>query len=285
MMRYGFVLPFGAAADVAEHAVMAESSGWDAIFDWEAVWGDDAWIALTAAAMVTDRIHLGTMLTPIPRIRPWDLASRVSSLDRLSGGRVILGAGLGALHEGWTAFEADEGRRVRAEKMDEGLAIYAGLMAGQPFSFQGKHYTVKPTEFMLPAPTIQQPHPPVWVVGAAKVGETRQPSLERAARWQGWLPQVVDGEWRGNPRSPQELSGLTDQVRRMREEAGLSMEHFAICVEGEFYGAGPGERDIAAWADAGATWWIEGAWRLENCPSGRAELQRRIQNGPPGPPP
>jgi len=209
----------------------------------------------------------------------------VSSLDRLSGGRVILGAGLGALHEGWTAFEADEGRRVRAEKMDEGLAIYAGLMAGQPFSFQGKHYTVKPTEFMLPAPTIQQPHPPVWVVGAAKVGETRQPSLERAARWQGWLPQVVDGEWRGNPRSPQELSGLTDQVRRMREEAGLSMEHFAICVEGEFYGAGPGERDIAAWADAGATWWIEGAWRLENCPSGRAELQRRIQNGPPGSPP
>ena len=179
MMRYGFVMPFGAAADVAEHAVMAESAGWDAIFDWEAVWGDDAWIALTAAAMVTDRIHLGTMLTPIPRVRPWDLASRVSSLDRLSGGRVIVGAGLGALHEGWTAFEADEGRRVRVEKMDEGLAIYAGLMAGQPFSFEGKHYTVKPTEFMLPAPTVQQPHPPVWVVGAAE-GRRNASAVARA---------------------------------------------------------------------------------------------------------
>jgi len=284
MMRYGFVMPFGAAAEIAEHAVMAESAGWDAIFDWEAVWGDDAWIALTAVAMVTDRIHLGTMLTPIPRVRPWDLASRASSLDRLSGGRVIVGAGLGALHEGWTAFEADEGRRVRVEKMDEGLAIYAGLMAGQPFSFEGKHYTVKPTQFMLPAPPVQQPHPPVWVVGAAKVGATRQPSLERAARWQGWLPQVVDAEWRGRPRSPEELSSLTRQVLRMREDAGLPLEHFDICVEGEFYGADPGERDLAGWADAGATWWIEGAWGLEDGPTGRAELRRRIQAGPPDSP-
>jgi alkanesulfonate monooxygenase SsuD/methylene tetrahydromethanopterin reductase-like flavin-dependent oxidoreductase (luciferase family) len=183
-MRYGFVMPFGGAADVAEHAVMAESSGWDAIFDWEAVWGDDAWVALIAAAMVTDHIRLGTMLTPIPRMRPWDLASRASSLDRLSHGRVILGAGLGALHEGWTAFEADEGRRVRVEKMDE----------------------------------------------------------------------------------------------------GLSMKHFDICVEGEFYGADAGERDLKAWAEAGATWWIEGAWRLENTEAGRAELARRIQAGPPDSP-
>ncbi len=180
-MRYGLVMPFGAAADVAEHAVMAESSGWDAIFDWEAVWGDDAWVALIAAAMVTDHIRLGTMLTPIPRMRPWDLASRASSLDRLSHGRVILGAGLGALHEGWTAFEADEGRRVRVEKMDE----------------------------------------------------------------------------------------------------GLSTKHFDICVEGELYGADEGERDLKAWAEAGATWWVEGAWGLQDTVAGRAELQRRIQNGPP----
>jgi len=283
MMRYGFVMPFGAAADVAELAVMAQAAGWDAIFDWEAVWGDDAWIALTAAAMVTDRIRLGTMLTPIPRVRPWDLASKVSSLDRLSGGRVIVGAGLGALHEGWTAFEADEGRRTRVEKMDEGLAIYAGLMTGQPYSYSGKHYTVRPTEFMLPAPPVQRPHPPVWVVGAVKVGASRQPSLERAARWQGWLPQVVDGDWRGRPRSPEELSSLAERIGRMRGDAGHSLADFDICVEGEFYGADPGDRDLAAWAEAGATWWIEGAWGLENNPSGRAELRRRIQAGPPGP--
>lgn len=281
-MRYGFVMPFGAAADIADDAVMAESSGWDAIFDWEAVWGDDAWIALTAAAMLTDHLHLGTMLTPVPRLRPWDLASRVSSLDRLCGGRVILGAGLGALHEGWTAFEADEGRRVRVEKLDEGLDIYAGLMAGQPFSYKGKHYAVTPTDFMLPAPPVQRPHPPVWVVGAAKIGAARQPSLQRAARWQGWLPQVVDGDWRGRPRSPDELSSLAGQVGRMREDVGQSAEPFDVCIEGEFYGDDAGDRDLAAWAEAGATWWIEGAWGLENNPAGRAELHRRIQAGPPG---
>jgi alkanesulfonate monooxygenase SsuD/methylene tetrahydromethanopterin reductase-like flavin-dependent oxidoreductase (luciferase family) len=282
-MRFGFVMPFGDAGVVADFAVLAEATGWDAIFAWEAVWGNDAWIALAAAAMVTDRIRLGTMLTPIPRVRPWDLASRVSSVDRLSFGRVILGAGLGALHQGWTAFEADEGRRVRVEKMDEGLAIYAGLMAGQPFSHRGKHYTVTPTEFMLPAPPVQQPHPPVWVVGAAKVGARRQPSLERAARWQGWLPQVVDGDWAGKPRSPEELASLTDQVRRIREDAGLSMEHFDVCFEGEFYGPDSDGADLAAWAEAGATWWIEGAWSLQNDQDGQAELERRIQAGPPGP--
>ena len=280
-MRFGFVMPFGDAGVVADFAVLAESAGWDAIFTWEAVWGDDAWVALTAAAMLTDHIRLGTMLTPIPRVRPWDLASRASSLDRLSFGRVILGAGLGALHEGWTAFEADEGRRVRVEKMDEGLAIYAGLMAGQPFSYEGKHHTVTPTEFMLPAPPVQRPHPPVWVVGAEKVGAARQPSLERAARWQGWIPQVVDGDYRGKPRSPEELARLTGQVRRMREGAALSMEHFEVCVEGEYYGKDAGEPDLAAWAEAGATWWLEGAWSLQNDPAGQAELERRIQAGPP----
>ena len=118
--------------------------------------------------MVTKRIRMGTLLSPLPRMKPWDLASRVSSLDRLSGGRVQLCVGLGALHPGWTAFEADEGRATRAQLLDEGLAIYAGLMHGQPFEYDGRHYQVQPTDFMLPDPPIQQPHPPVWVVGAAR---------------------------------------------------------------------------------------------------------------------
>ena len=118
-MRYGFVMPFGDAAEIAEAAALAEGSGWDALFVWEAVWGVDAWVALTAAAMRTSTLRLGTMLTPVPRIRPWDLASRVVTLDQLSGGRVTLGAGLGALHEGWTAFEPDEGRRVRVQRLEE----------------------------------------------------------------------------------------------------------------------------------------------------------------------
>jgi alkanesulfonate monooxygenase SsuD/methylene tetrahydromethanopterin reductase-like flavin-dependent oxidoreductase (luciferase family) len=108
-MRFGAVLPFGDARDVARYAARAEESGWDAVFVAEGVWGVDAWISLAAAALATERVRLGTLLTPVPRVIPWDLASRVGTVDRLSGGRTILGAGLGALHEGWLAFEGDEG--------------------------------------------------------------------------------------------------------------------------------------------------------------------------------
>ena len=88
---------------------------------------------------------------------------------------------------GWLAFEADEGRKVRAEKLDEGLAIYDGLMHGQPFSFSGKHYQVRPTDFLTPPPPVQQPRVPVWVVGAYPSAQ----SLRRAAKWDGLLSTKV----------------------------------------------------------------------------------------------
>nr|BFE53725.1 hypothetical protein GCM10017745_71520 [Saccharothrix mutabilis subsp. capreolus] len=146
-MRCGIVLPFFDAADVAECAARAEATGWDGVFLAESVWGVDAWVALTAAAMRTSKLVLGTMLTPLPRVKPWDLASKVGTLDRLSGGRVRLAVGLGAPHPGWTAFEPDQGRAERALLLEEGLAVYDGLMRGQPFSFSGKRYSVGPTDF------------------------------------------------------------------------------------------------------------------------------------------
>jgi alkanesulfonate monooxygenase SsuD/methylene tetrahydromethanopterin reductase-like flavin-dependent oxidoreductase (luciferase family) len=133
-MRFGFVVPHATAREFAELAALGEARGWDGVFTWEAVWGEHAWVALGAAAMTTERIRLGTLLTPASRWRPWDLASAVGTVDRLSGGRTVMTVGLGAVHEGWTAFEPDEGRRVRAEKLDECLAVYDGLMRGQPFS-------------------------------------------------------------------------------------------------------------------------------------------------------
>src|SRR3984893_17584695 len=109
-MRFGFVVPYASAREFAELAALGERRGWDAVFTWEAVWGGHAWVALGAAAMVTERIRLGTLLTPASRWRPWDLASAVGPVDRLSGGRVAVSVGLGAVHEGWTAVEPDEVR-------------------------------------------------------------------------------------------------------------------------------------------------------------------------------
>ncbi len=136
-MRFGFVIPYADAREFAELAALGEQQGWDGVFTWEAVWGVHAWVTLGAAAMVTERIRLGTLLTPASRWRPWDLASAVLTVDRLSGGRAVMGVGLGALTGNWTAFEDDEGRAVRAQKLDEGLAIYDGLMRGQPFTYDG----------------------------------------------------------------------------------------------------------------------------------------------------
>jgi alkanesulfonate monooxygenase SsuD/methylene tetrahydromethanopterin reductase-like flavin-dependent oxidoreductase (luciferase family) len=284
-MRFGFSVPFGDARSVADRAVAAERAGWDAIFDWEAVWGDDAWVSLTAAAMVTERIRIGTLLSPLPRIKPWDLASRVSSLDRLSGGRFQLCVGLGACHPGWTAFEPDEGRAKRAQLLDEGLAIYAGLMHGQPFEYDGRHHHVRPTDFMLPDPPIQQPHPPVWVVGAARVGADgaqSTPSLARAARWEGLLPSVIGETGPDEAASPESMARLVERTRELREEAGLPWEGYDVVVEGRSHGEGRTEPgDPRVWAEAGGTWWVEGAWDLQPTPEGNAELDRRIAAGPP----
>ncbi len=290
-MRYGFVMPFGDAAEVAEAAALAEDSGWDAIFVWEAVWGVDAWVSLTAAAMVTERIRLGTMLTPLPRVKPWDLASRAATLDRLSGGRVQLSVGLGALHEGWIAFEPDQGRRTRVELLEEGLAIYDGLMRGQPFAYAGTHHRVQPTDFMVPDPPVQQPRVPVWVVGGYVQGRERQPSVDRAARWDGLLPNWIPaaGTEAGAVEGPEALATMVEHARSARQAAGLPWDGFDVIHEGQTHGTNRTDpADPRVWEQAGATWWLEGAWDLAGeawdqtgGSGGLAELHRRIDAGPP----
>jgi alkanesulfonate monooxygenase SsuD/methylene tetrahydromethanopterin reductase-like flavin-dependent oxidoreductase (luciferase family) len=274
-MRSGVVISAGTAREFADLAIAAEEAGWDAIFTWEAVWGPDAWVTLTAAAMVTQRIRLGTMLTPLPRIRPWDLAGRVATLDHLSGGRVQLAVGLGALHDGWLAFEPDEGRKVRAEKMDEGLAIYDGLLRGQPYSFSGKHYQVRPTDFAPPPMPVQRPRVPVWVVGAYPSG----PSLRRAARWDGLLPTKV-GFAVETPFCPSDLADVAGAVRTLREDKGLPWDGYAVVAEGVSEPGAAGNARVSEWAGAGANWWVESDWS-----GGDDAVQRhrkRIDAGPPG---
>ena len=274
-MRTGVVLPFLDAAEVADAAVLAERHGWDAIFLAEAVWGVDAWVSLTAAAMRTERIRLGTMLTPLARFKPWDVASKVGTLDRLSGGRVQLTVGLGALHPGWTAFEPDLGRAERALLLDEGLAVYDGLMRGQPFAFKGERYQVEPTDFFPPPPTVQQPRVPVWVVGAHPAPR----SLARAVRWDGLVPNVRDSDGMRGPANPDELAGIVTAARTAREEAGRPWDGFDVIAEGVTDPSGA-DGTVRGWRDAGATWWIESDW---SATGGSETLLRRIAAGPPVP--
>ena len=215
IMRYGFVVPWADAEAVGDLAATAEDAGWDGLFVWEPVWGVDAWISLALAAVRTTRIRLGTLLTPPSRRRPWELASQVATVDRLSDGRVILSVGLGAIDSGFDKFGEECDRRIRAELMDECLDIVVGLWQGQPFTYDGKHYTVQATEFPTIGQVVQEPRVPIWCVGALD----RPKSMARALRWDGLLPQVG-----GN--SHPSLA----QVRAIREQVGD--RDYDIVIEG-----------------------------------------------------
>jgi len=272
-IKYGFVLPYGDARTAAELAREAEQAGWDAFFVWEPVWGIDAWVCLAAAAMQTERIRLGTMLSPISRMRPWKLASETATVDNLSNGRVILSVGLGAVDTGFAAFGEVTDRKIRAELVDEGLDILTGLWQGQPFRYDGKHYKIKESEFILPPPPVQKPRIPIWVVGAWP----SKKSLQRALRFDGILPQVLTGTPRGAQGAGlEEVRAIRQYVDANRKEPGP----FEIVVEGKT----PGNKPVQAaavvkeWVDAGATWWNEAMWdAMDNTEAVRG----RLRQGPP----
>jgi hypothetical protein len=272
-MKYGFILPRGDARTAAEFAHATEAAGWDGFFVWEPVWGTDAWVSLTAAAMRTERIRLGTMLTPVSRMRPWELASKTATLDNLSSGRVILSVGLGAVDTGFEAFGEVTDRKTRVELLDEGLDILTGLWRGQPFNYDGKHYQIKETTFYPPPPPMQKPRIPIWVVGAWP----RMKSMRRVLRYDGLLPAVMgeDGKVRMSPATPDEIRQMKAFIVANRTET----TPFDVVVEGQTPGD---DRDQAAalmrqWADVGATWWMEGMWSTPELD----KVLTRIKQGPP----
>jgi alkanesulfonate monooxygenase SsuD/methylene tetrahydromethanopterin reductase-like flavin-dependent oxidoreductase (luciferase family) len=237
-MKFGFVVPWGDAEDVGDLAAAAEEAGWDGLFVWEPVWGVDAWISLGLAAVRTSKIRLGTLLTPPSRRRPWELASQVATVDRISAGRVTLSVGLGAIDSGFDTFGEECDRRIRAELMDETLDIMCGLWAGQPFAHDGTHYTVAPTEFPTIGHTVQKPRVPIWCVGA--IGRSKSIEL----------------------RSQLDIDRPADDID--------------IVVEGTM-----SEHSPAAYADAGATWWIESMWDAMAEHSPVAAAYDRLSDGPP----
>jgi alkanesulfonate monooxygenase SsuD/methylene tetrahydromethanopterin reductase-like flavin-dependent oxidoreductase (luciferase family) len=225
-MRYGFVLPGGTATEQLQQAMLAERSGWDGVFVWEAAYGVDAWTLLAAMAQRTSRLRLGTMLTPLPWRRPWKVASQAATLDQLSGGRAILAVGLGAIGFGLERTGEATDRRTRAEMLDEGLDIITGLWDGR-MRFAGRHYNLDlqdREDLAIVAAPVQRPRIPVWVVAAWP----RPKSMRRALRCDGLLPVRMDGGG---------LRGITPaDVRAMRrwlDGNGGVRPDFDMVIEGE----------------------------------------------------
>ena len=263
-MQFGFVVPWADATDIGELAGAAERHGWDGLFVWESLWGVDAWVSLAVAACATSTLQLGTLLTPLPRRKPWELAGQVATVDRLSNGRVILGVGLGAPDTGYECFGEVVDRKVRAELLDEGLAVLRGLWKGQPFSHDGTHYSISPCDFPTIAHTARPGGVPIWCVGA--LGSEK--SMARAAGCDGLIPQVVDD---GTARQC-----TLDELRTVAVPCGrISERPFEIVVEGSNT-----EHSPAAWADAGATWWVESMWSAMGDTDPVGAAMHRLRSGP-----
>jgi probable F420-dependent oxidoreductase len=240
-------------------ARVAEESGWDGLFVWDHlafVWGrpaGDPWVTLAAVATATERILIGTAVTPVPRRRPHVLAQTVATLDVLSGGRVVFGAGLGGIVSEFERFGEQGDAKVRAEMLDEGLEVLRGLWSGSEVRHQGRHYTV---DGVTLAPRPAQERVPIWIGGNAP------PSLRRAARWDGWIADSFgpSGEIK---LSPDELASSLESIRAARR----SDEPFTVATLGESDKGEP-----RAYAEASVAWWLENVNDRRGSPEEMLEL-------------
>ncbi len=265
-VRYALFLPvFDELADartVASLAAAGEEAGWDGVFVWDHIAYRapvrevaDPWVVLSAAACATERVRLGPMVTPLARRRPVKLAREVATLDRLSGGRLVLGVGLGgdgSRELSATGEEPDD--KVRGRMLDEGLDVLREVWTGEVVHHRGDHYVVDGLQ-LLPTP-VQRPGPPVWV--ALRYGN-RAP-LRRAAQHDGVFPIEVE--------HPDQLAEIRSQIEELRSG---DMRSYDLVV------GGPPGTDPAPYAAAGATWWTV------SFPVGTTAAQVRgvLSDGPP----
>jgi alkanesulfonate monooxygenase SsuD/methylene tetrahydromethanopterin reductase-like flavin-dependent oxidoreductase (luciferase family) len=243
---------------------------------WEAAYGVDAWVLLAAMATRTERIQLGTMLTPLPWRRPWKVASQVATLDNISGGRAILSVGLGAIDtELGRTGEVTE-RKDRAEMLDDGIDLIRGLWQGN-LAFSGRHFEMELSARQdLPAvvPPVRE-RIPIWVVGAWP----RPKSMRRVLRCDGILP-VVMREGQFSETKPEDIRAMLAWMRK-RGGAGPG---FDVVMEGETPADDPAKTAeiVQPWLDAGCTWWIEARWQMPNESGDRMrEVRERLEAGPP----
>ncbi|MCA9862512.1 MAG: LLM class flavin-dependent oxidoreductase [Thermomicrobiales bacterium] len=277
LMKYGIILTAGTLDEMIGLAAEAEANGWDGVFYWDAIAISgfspiyDPWVTMAAFATATERVRLGTIITPPSRRRPWKLAKETATLDHLSHGRLVLPVGLGVMDDqGYRNVGEVTDLRARAEILDESLEILTRAWSGEPFAFEGAHYQV--SEMHQQPGSYQQPRIPIWVVGVWP----RPKSVARAFRYDGIIPQYAEDQGVISHATPERVRAIAEAARAQRPaDAGP----FDIITEGVSPAddAAAARAQVAPFAEAGATWWIESRWQGETAET----LRARIAAGPP----
>lgn len=277
-MRFAVdIAPLGDFADpraVAELARAAEAAGWDGLSIWDHLGvgmgtvAVDPFVALAAAASVTDRLRLITSVLALPRRRPHLVVQAAGSLDRWSGGRLILGIGAGGDPADFASFGEAVDMTDRTALLDEAADVVDRLLRGESVEHRGPSYTVAGVA-VGPLP-MQQPRPPIWI------GGMKPAALRRAARWDGWIALGVgaDDPFRMDM-APDALVAHVTSIRAELAALGRADAPFDIALFG-LAGAAPAA--VAEYEVAGATWWLESFSPLRGTVD---DVRAIIQAGPP----
>jgi alkanesulfonate monooxygenase SsuD/methylene tetrahydromethanopterin reductase-like flavin-dependent oxidoreductase (luciferase family) len=272
LTQFGIYAPTFGEYDVAalvQLARDAEAAGWDGFFIWDHLaWTPergqdvaDTTVALTAIAQSTQRLRFGALVTSLARRRPWKLAKEAATLDGISGGRLVVGAGLGAQGD-LVPFGEGGSPAQLAARVDEGLDLLASLWSGEPVTHEGEHFRVQ-NAMLRPAP-LQRPRIPIWIAG---FWPNRAP-FRRAARWDGALPLSAGHLLK--PLSLAELRECRDYISAHR----TGDDPFDLVA---FAATGSRTGDVAQYEAAGATWWLEAVDPLRES---LVEFRARIRRGP-----
>jgi hypothetical protein len=282
-MKFGFISSFGT---IDQHVALAretEEHGWDGFFTWDAIslggeWAMpvyDPFAVLAAAAAVTERITLGAMVFAVPRHRPWELAQRALTVDRISGGRLVLPVGVGVTDDrGFTSVPGQAtGLKERAELLDETLAWLERSWSGEEFEVAGEQIRTGP--FRFPEPPVNG-RIPVWPVGVWDVERPPTKNLLRALRWDGIVPQL---RGTADDLTTNDVAALVDWLTTHRPD-GAEDRPFEVILQGKL-SSDPDQaaEQARAMADAGVTWWIESWW--DPAKDSAESLLEKVRQGPP----
>jgi probable F420-dependent oxidoreductase len=258
------------AGEVVPVARAVEAAGWDGLAftehpapgrRWLAEGGGhqtlDPFVALGAAAAVTERIKLLTYLAVAPYRNPLLLAKAAATVDMISGGRFILGLGTGYLKTEFFALGVDFDERNAL--LDEALEVMPLHWSGEPFSYRGHHFDARDV--------IARPSPkraiPIWIGGNAKITRRRV-----ATRAQGWMPMSGPPEMATTTRTAHlgSLDDIAAAIAEVKELAGERQGEIDFMVLYTDETIRDPETDVERHrdalgriADAGATW-VSFAW-------------------------